>query len=74
MADDDSGERAMHESNGDAVDAVYVTERINGWWVSVRYESGHEVHHGPYIDEESAHIEADLVVPSQQLEADSAQA
>jgi hypothetical protein len=48
----------MQESS---VESIYVTERFNGWWVSVRYESGHEEHHGPYIDEESAHTEAELL-------------
>ncbi len=40
------------------VEDVYITERVNGWWVSVRYGSGHEEHHGPYLDEEIARNEA----------------
>jgi hypothetical protein len=48
----------MHEQ---AIDEVIVTERVNGWWVSVRYGSGHEEHHGPYLDEDSALAEADIL-------------
>lgn len=51
--------RAMHEL--EPIDEVFVTERFNGWWVSVRYDSGQEEHHGPYLDEESAHQEAMLL-------------
>jgi hypothetical protein len=42
----------------DRVEHVIITERVNGWWVSVRYDSGHEQHYGPYIDEDSARSEA----------------
>ncbi|HYI14489.1 MAG TPA: hypothetical protein VEX37_03790 [Thermomicrobiales bacterium] len=42
-------------------DSIVVTERVNGWWVSVRDDSGHEEHHGPYPDQESAESEADLL-------------
>ena len=45
----------------DTVKSIQVTERVNGWWVSVRHQSGHEEHHGPYPDQESAEIEADLL-------------
>jgi len=48
----------MHESE---VEAVYITERVNGWWVSVRYSSGHEEHHGPYLDQDTAQNEAELL-------------
>jgi hypothetical protein len=48
----------MQESAETGVDAVYVTERVNGWWVSVRFASGNEEHHGPYLDEDSAREEA----------------
>jgi hypothetical protein len=46
--------RDMQESADTDIDAVYITERVNGWWVSIRYQSGEEVHHGPYLDEDSA--------------------
>lgn len=49
---------SLHE---EAIDGIYVTERINGWWVSVRYGSGREEHHGPYADEELARNEAELL-------------
>jgi hypothetical protein len=45
------------------VEAVIITERVNGWWVSVRYDSGHEEHHGPFLDEDSARSEAYLFSP-----------
>lgn len=48
----------MEEGN---VESIHITERVNGWWVSVRYESGHEEHHGPYNDQESAETEAELL-------------
>lgn len=48
----------MHDEQ---VDDVMITERINGWWVSVRYGSGHEEHHGPYLDQDSAVSEAELL-------------
>jgi hypothetical protein len=52
-------------------EAIVITERVNGWWVTVRDESGHEEHHGPYTDETSAEREADLLaapptVPAQE--------
>ena len=47
--------------NEDRPEAIVITERINGWWVTVRDETGHEVHHGPYDDEASARREADLL-------------
>jgi hypothetical protein len=47
--------------NEDKPEAIVITERINGWWVTVRDETGHEVHHGPYDDEASARREADLL-------------
>lgn len=43
------------------IDEIFITERFNGWWVSVRYGTGQEEHHGPYLDEESAHQEAMLL-------------
>ena len=46
------------ESNGKS---IIITERVNGWWVSVRDASGHEEHHGPYKDQMSAEAEADLL-------------
>ena len=46
----------MQESS---VESIYVTERVNGWWISVRYESGYEEHRGPYLDEDSANAEAE---------------
>jgi hypothetical protein len=45
----------------DTVKSIRVTERVNGWWVSVRRQSGHEEHHGPYPDQDSAKAEADLL-------------
>lgn len=42
-------------------ESIVVTERINGWWVTVRDTSGHEQHHGPYVDQETARNEADLL-------------
>jgi hypothetical protein len=45
----------------DTVESIRVTERVNGWWVSVLYQSGHEEHHGPYPDRASAETEADLL-------------
>jgi len=53
----------MTEEPASDLDAVFITERVNGWWVSVRYASGHEEHHGPYIDEDSAQSEAVLLDP-----------
>jgi hypothetical protein len=53
----------MTEEPQSAIQAIFVTERVNGWWVSVRYTSGHEEHHGPYIDEDSAASEAVLLDP-----------
>jgi hypothetical protein len=53
----------MTEESPQAIDAVIISERINGWWVSVRYASGHEEHHGPYLDEDSAQSEAALIDP-----------
>lgn len=47
--------------NEEPVASVSIIERSNGWWVSVRYASGHEEHHGPYQDEERAQSEADLL-------------
>lgn len=53
----------MHdaEQSQSQIEDVTVTERVNGWWVTVRHASGHQKHHGPYIDEESARVEADLL-------------
>lgn len=48
----------MTEEPQRAIDAVFITDRVNGWWVSVRYASGYEEHHGPYLDEDSAQSEA----------------
>jgi hypothetical protein len=45
----------------DTVKSILVTERVNGWWVSVRHQSGHEEHHGPYPDQKSAEAEAGLL-------------
>lgn len=57
------------------IDGVQVSQRINGWWVSVRYDTGEEVHHGPYLTEDDAREEAALIrgepLPS---EVDSKQA
>jgi len=46
---------------GQAIDSIVITERVNGWWVTVRFQAGNEEHHGPYDDETSAQREADLV-------------
>lgn len=43
------------------VESVTVSERINGWWITVRHPSGHEEHHGPYPDKQRAQTEADLL-------------
>ena len=59
LTDIGEARRAMREL--EPIDEVIVTERFNGWWVSVRYDSGQEEHHGPYLDEESAHQEAMLL-------------
>jgi hypothetical protein len=40
------------------VDRVIITERPNGWWVTVEHSGGSKEHHGPYVDEELAQIEA----------------
>jgi hypothetical protein len=42
-------------------EAIVITQRVNGWWVTLRDETGHEEHHGPYDDEPSARREADLL-------------
>lgn len=47
----------------DTIDSIIITERVNGWWVTVRYRAGHEEHHGPYDDETTAQQEADLISP-----------
>jgi hypothetical protein len=49
------GAWAMNEAD---VDKVIITERPNGWWVSVEHPGGHKEHHGPYVDHELAEIEA----------------
>jgi len=40
------------------VERVIISERPNGWWVTVERPDGHKEHHGPYVDEELARIEA----------------
>ncbi len=48
---------------------IIVTERINGWWVTAHDESGHEQHHGPYVDRETARNEADLLAAGSRSDA-----
>ncbi len=62
--------RDEHMDEGN-VDSIIVTERVNGWWVSVRDESGHEEHHGPYPDQESAETEANLLSAQKQRPPES---
>jgi hypothetical protein len=57
----------MDEGN---VESINVSERVNGWWVSVRFESGHEEHHGPYLDQESAETEAERLSAEKLRSAD----
>jgi len=40
------------------VEHVVITERPNGWWVTVERPGGSKEHHGPYVDEDLARIEA----------------
>lgn len=54
----------------DIVESVMITERVNGWWVSVRHHSGHEEHHGPYPDQESAAAEADVLAAQEHRPAE----